>query len=124
MSFGDGPAATALFYLLQVPLWYRYKTGGSQLVFANIPVVHNEVGLLDCRQSMAALGMKLRFSDKDGQTMLTLNNKPLDIEDTGTHRLVVLDSPRSFLWTEKGIALFRTQLDDQLRSKPVQADVC
>jgi hypothetical protein len=121
MSFGDGPAEVPCFILLQVPLWYRYKTRGAQLVFTNIRIVENEVGLLDGKHNMAALEYTLRLSADVGRTSFALRKRQLSVVDTTSHFMVRLAKPRSFNKNEKGLAVVRQNACTALRAAVVSA---
>jgi hypothetical protein len=121
MSFGDGPAEKPLFLLLQVPLWYRYKTNGAQLVFTNVRIVANEVGLLDGRHNMAALKYTLKLCAYAGRTSFALGSRKLRIADTGSHFMVRLAKPRPFGESEKGLAVFKQDDSGKLYSAVVSA---
>jgi hypothetical protein len=121
MAFGDSPGTAPLFVALQVPLWYKCRDGGAQLVFTNICVVSNEVGLLDGRYNMEALDFVLQLSSKSHRTTYSLRGRPLCIADTGSHLVVRLAKPRKFLENERGLAVTQPKSKARFRASVVEA---
>jgi hypothetical protein len=116
MSFGDADAVVPHFILLQVPLWYRYKSQGAQLVSTDIRIVQNEAGLLDGKHNMAALNFTMALSATVGKTSYSLRTRALRIVDSGSHVLVRLAKPRPFRENESGIAVVRANGIDSLHA--------
>jgi hypothetical protein len=106
MAFGDGAAATPLFVVVQVPLWYRCVDGTSLLVFANIRIVPNMVGLLDGKANMVALGLSCSFEKKNAQ--FRCQGRQLDHIDEGSHFFLKLNKPRPFGKAEQGLAVYQS----------------
>jgi hypothetical protein len=106
MAFGDGVAATPLFMLVQVPLWYSCAGGSSLLVFVNIRIVPNMVGLLDGKANMVALGFSCSFANNDA--LFHCRGQRLEHIDEDSHFFLKLDKPHSFRQNEKGLAVYPT----------------
>jgi hypothetical protein len=94
MSFGDGPSQAPLFILLQVPLWYRCTDGSTLLVFANIRIVSNTVGLLDGKHNMAAI--KLTCALSNTSATFACREHSLAHIDQGNNYFLQLSSPQPF----------------------------
>lgn len=110
-AFGDSTQEPARFRLLQVPLFY--KTAGSKaedslLVFANITVVNNEVGLLDGKMNLSALETKAVITSSPGSSKLWLAQREIQVDDSGSHFWLLLNAPRPFEDDEEGLYLQRT----------------
>jgi hypothetical protein len=110
MSFGDAPRTPPLFVLLQVPLWYQCKNGNSILVFTNIRVVSNLVGLLDGKKNLAAMVLSCVL-DNDGSTQFRCQGKTLDHIDEDSYFFLRLNKPRPFSAYEVGMAVYRNTTD-------------
>jgi hypothetical protein len=95
MSFGDGPGQSPLFVLLQVPLWHLCTDSSTIVVFTNIRIVPNTVGLLDGKNNMAALGLSCQLGN-DEDTRFMCQNKILTHIDEGSHFFLCLACPRRF----------------------------
>jgi hypothetical protein len=121
MSFGDAAAVVPHFILLQVLLWYRYKTQGVQSVFTDIRIVPNEVVLLDGKHNMAALNLSMALSATVGKTSYYLRTTALRIVDSGSNFLVRLAKPRPFRENERGIAVVHSNGGAYLRAVIVPA---
>jgi hypothetical protein len=115
MSFGDGPAEASLFILLQLPLWYRYRNRGSQLVFTNIRIVSNQRGLLDGKHYMSALGYTLKMCAEANRASF-FEFTAFDRSGTGSHIMVRLARPRPFRPNETGLAVVKSRPHDTLRT--------
>jgi hypothetical protein len=120
MSSGDGPSVPSICILLQVPLWYRCSDGFSILVFANIRLVPNVVGLLDGKNNFAALEMAVRLGHKKA-TRFICCGKRLDHVDDGSHYILKLNNSRRFYEDEHGLAVCRDSKDGPLEAHRVLA---
>jgi hypothetical protein len=93
MSFGD--CLPPLFITLQVPLLYSCEDGTSILVFTNVRIVSNAVGLLDGKSNMMAMGLSCSLGI-DRPTKFRCKSKMLLHKDEGSHFFLQLDKPRPF----------------------------
>jgi hypothetical protein len=121
MQFGDGPSHTALFVALQVPLWYRCTDGSSLLVFSNIRIVPNCVGLLDGMQNMAELGLTCKLAT-DSHAKFLRQGKEIAYADEGGHFYLLLDAPRGFEKNQNGVAVHRDHPNGLLMPHDVLAN--
>jgi hypothetical protein len=107
LGFGDGPQKPPLYVLLQVPLWYALESGKTMVVFVNIRIVGNLVGVLDGKEDMSALKLKSQLSPEPGQSTFALLGKPVVVIDDGHHFFFQLRHPRAFASKETGYSLQR-----------------
>jgi hypothetical protein len=108
-----------MFVLLQVPLWYKCTNSSTLLVFSNIRIVSNMVGLLDGKHNMAAIKLKCALNN----TSVTLSccGRTLAHIDEGNHYFPQLSALRRFLKGEKGLAMYRRESSGPLHARTVQA---
>lgn len=90
-----------------MPLFYRKASAAKEsvLVFANITVVDNEVGLLNGKLDMAALELKLELKSDPGQSRFWLLSTEMETHDTVPHFWLMLNQPRRLYDAEQGISL-------------------
>jgi hypothetical protein len=119
MAFGDGLSAAPLFVLIQVPLWYKCKNGSTILVFANIRIVQNTVGLLDGKNNLAAIGMRCSLNPQN--TTFSCRRKDLVHVDEGSHYFLQLNPPNAFGVRDRGMAVYLQSVDGPLQAHWVNA---
>lgn len=117
-AFGDHEPRPALFRLIQVPLFYSRKGKNSEaqlpsnssktiVVFANITIVSNEVGLLNGKFDMAAMRMQVQLDPEKDQSRFSLLGKGINVIDTDSHFFLKLEQPHSFGADEVGYSIRR-----------------
>lgn len=75
------------------------------LVFANITIVDNEVGLLNGKLDMTALEVKLELKSDPKLSKFWLLNTEIETQDNLSHCWFMLNQPRKFTEAEKGTSL-------------------
>jgi hypothetical protein len=109
-----------LFVLLQVPLWYACVDGTDMLVFTNIRIVSNVVGLLDGKNNMTALGLSFLLGT-EGHTRFVCRKRTLLYVDEGDHFFLRLAAPRAIRQNEASFAVHRDVPDGPLVAHIVKA---
>lgn len=112
-AFGDSMQKPACYRLLQVPLFYRKvatnNSSSSVLVFANITIVDNAVGLLNGKTDLSALEMTTQLKSAPGASKFWIAKEEVLTDDVGSHFWMLLETPRSFSENETGLSLQRSE---------------
>lgn len=119
-AFGDHEPRPALFRLIQVPLFYSLQEGRSVsllnasshdtetiVVFANITIVSNEVGLLNGKFDMAAMRMEVQLDPEKDRSQFSLLGRRINVLDTDSHFFLQLGQPRCFGAEDVGFSIRR-----------------
>jgi hypothetical protein len=120
-AFGIHEKTPACFRLLQVPLWDAYTDKKSHLlVFDDITIVDNFVGLLDGKMDLSTLKMRSELANGKDNSKFWLLGRRVVVQNAGSHFSIQLEKPRPFFHYELEFALRRVG-DGSLESFPVAA---
>ena len=123
-AFGDSTPKSACYRVCQVPLFYKKakKPSESLIVFANITIVTNEVGLLNGKGDLSALDMKAQLKSPNGASKFWLSNSEISVYDAGSHFWLLLNHPRAFGDNEKAISLQRMSTERAVAVSVIACD--
>lgn len=109
-AFGDSEQKSTCYRVCQVPFFYKKAESSveSLIVFANITIVDNEVGLFNGKVDLSALNMKIELSSTRGSSKFWLSDAEIGIDDTEYNFWLLLNLTRSFRKNEKEVSLQRS----------------
>jgi hypothetical protein len=96
MAFDDGPASVPLGDAA-IPLFYRRRSGKTNVVIKNVRIVNHAVGLLDGLKDMRAMQTRLELENSGVVMQQPHQSDALQVELPDSHMFAVLDPPRPLL---------------------------
>jgi hypothetical protein len=119
MAFGDGPASLPLGDAA-IPLFYRRRSGKTNVVIKNVRTVNHAAGLLDGLKDMRAMQTHLEL-ENSGVVMQQLHQSDaLQAELPNSHMFAVLDPPRPLLPRESVCQLIEGENGSMLAAESIR----